>query len=763
MARALVPAASVLMPTPLTLSTTTKRVETSLDGRHECPRHIGLFVGFFVLATLPLMGQGTIAAKCWTLKKHGDTGTQACFQKLTTASDTADQAEGYWGLRNYQAANDAFRAAVKSRDKDPKPRVRWGLMYLEHWQPADAADLFSEALMIDKENADALLGLAMVASESFEGKAIEYAEKALKSNPKLYEAHELIARVRLEDNNPEKAREEAMLAVQSSQALDAMTILATIDLLDDKTNTWMDQVMKINPKYGEGYATIGHFFVINRRYREGIEYYRKAIATEPELWSARSQLGIELMRFGKNDEARLFLESAFDAGYKDPATTNTLRLMDSYKNYETFTTPTTVLKLQKKEAALLRPYFQQELDRAMAVYEKKYKFKLKDPVQIEVYPAHEDFAVRTMGMPGLGALGVTFGDVVAMDSPSGRKPGEFHWASTMWHELSHVYVLAMTDHRVPRWFTEGMAVYEETATQSDWGDRLDHESIKAIKDKKLLPIADLDRGFIHPSYPSQVIVSYFQGGKICNFIAEKYGYDTLLAMIHDYADKLTTTQVVEKELKVKPEEFDKQFIGWLEAQTKSQVEGFDEWAKRLRGISQSAKTKDWGAVIKEGEAIRDIYPDYVELGNVYDFLAQAYLAKDDKAKAMAELTKYSKIGGRDPVTLKQLATLETEAGLKKEAIGTLERLNVIYLEDEGAHQKLGDLYLELGNPTLAAREYGAVLALGTVDKAGGHFQLAKALAQSKKFDEARDEVLSSLEAAPSFKPAQKLLLELSNK
>jgi tetratricopeptide (TPR) repeat protein len=324
-------------------------------------------------------------------------------------------------------------------------------------------------------------------------------------------------------------------------------------------------------------------------------------------------------------------------------------------------------------------------------------------------------------------------------------------------------VLAMTDHRVPRWFTEGMAVYEETATQSDWGDRLDHESIKAIKDKKLLPIADLDRGFIHPSYPSQVIVSYFQGGKICNYIAEKYGYDTLLAMIHDYADKMTTTEVVEKELKVKPEEFDKQFIAWLEAQTKSQVEGFDDWAKRLRALSQNAKTKDWDTVIKEGLAIRDIYPDYVELGNVYDFLAQAYVAKGEKAKAMEQLAKYSKIGGRDPATLKQLATLQSEAGMKKDAVATLERLNVIYLEDEQAHQKLGDLYMELGNPTLATREYGAVLALGTVDKAGGHYQLAKALEQAKKYDDARDEVLSSLEAAPGFKPAQKLLLELSNK
>ena len=44
-----------------------------------------------------------------------------------------------------------------------------------------------------------------------------------------------------------------------------------------------------------------------------------------------------------------------------------------------------------------------------------------------------------------------------------------------------------------------------------------------------------------------------------------------------------------------------------------------------------------------------LYPDYVEAGSVYEFLADAYLAKGDKAKAMAELERYSKIGGRESV------------------------------------------------------------------------------------------------------------------
>ncbi len=58
-------------------------------------------------------------------------------------------------------------------------------------------------------------------------------------------------------------------------------------------------------------------------------------------------------------------------------------LMDKYKNYDTFRTPTTVLRLGKKESALLRPYFQAELDRAIATYEKKYKYKLPAPVQLK--------------------------------------------------------------------------------------------------------------------------------------------------------------------------------------------------------------------------------------------------------------------------------------------------------------------------------------------------------------------------------------------
>jgi len=420
-----------------------------------------------------------------------------------------------------------------------------------------------------------------------------------------------------------------------------------------------------------------------------------------------------------------------------------------------------VLRLHKKEAELLHPYFEAEMLRALNTYDKKYGYKLDRPVQVEVYPDHEDFAVRTMGMPGLGALDVTFGYVVAMDSPSGRPPGTFHWASTMWHELSHVYVLNMTNFRVPRWFTEGLAVHEETAASPEWGDRLDPHVIIAIKDKKLLPVAELDRGFVRPTYPAQVVVSYFEAGRMCDYIDREWGWPKLLAMIHDFAGGASTPEVIEKELGVKPEQFDKGFLTDLDASTKKTVDGFDDWRKGLKKVADAYKAQDYDAVIHDGSAIRDLYPDFVEAGNVYQILADAYVAKGDKRAAIGELERYSKVGGRSPDTLKQLATLLEEAGNRKEAAAVLDRLNYIEPIDEDLHRRLGDLWLSLGNTEGAIREYQAVLAKSPTDPAVSHFNLAKAYRAANRSDAAKDEVVLSLEAAPGFRPAQKMLLELS--
>ena len=354
-----------------------------------------------------------------------------------------------------------------------------------------------------------------------------------------------------------------------------MAIHAALELIADRSpDAWFAKIRAVNPGYGEAYARVAHQLEMHYRYEDAVTYYRKAIEADPHLWSAHSALGIDLMRLGQEESPTRSLQLSLQQRLsrcrhsQQPAPARQLQEL----RYRSATT-TTILKLNKSESALLLPYMQAELHTILATYEKKYQMKLPGPVQVEVYPDHEDFAVRTMGMPGLGALGVTFGEVVAMDSPSARKPGDFNWGATLWHEMSHVFILTATNHRVPRWFTEGLAVHEEGQRSAEWKNRATPDVIAAIRDKKLLPVAKLDRGFVYPEYPAQVIVSYFQAGSICDFIGEKWGEDKLLDMVHSYAQLATTPQAIQQNL------------GICARRIRQAVPGVDRQAIRRRGRS----------------------------------------------------------------------------------------------------------------------------------------------------------------------------------
>jgi len=721
---------------------------------------------FLTLALLTAAAQAAQLDNCRNLRRHGQLQkARACFFSLVESSDPLLRAEGYWGLGQYQQANAEFRLAYQQQPRSAVVREQWGALYLDHYQPGDAAKLFEEALEIDPNYAPAYLDLARVAAQDFDEKAITLAREALKRDPKLAAAHEFLAYVALEDGDPKLAAEEAQKALAiSSESLDALAVLASIDWLNGKPDSeWMHRILQINPVYGEAYATGAHFFVINRRYEEAVQFYRKALALNPELWAARSQLGINLLRLGDQEEARRQLVECYNAHYQDPQTVNALRLLDTVQDYVTFRTPAADLVLHKKEAALLRPYIEPELERAIATYQRKYKMVLPGRVRLEVYPNHEDFIVRTLGLPGQGGLlGVTFGLVVAMDSPSARPPGEFNWASTLWHELSHVYVLTATHNLVPRWFTEGLSVHEEGVRSPDWGDRMTPDIVAALRDNKLLPVEELDRGFIRPTYPAQVSVSYFEAGQILDYIAQKWGDNAILGMIHSYGARKTTAEAIEENLHEPVDAFNKQFLEWLNARTANTVRHFAEWKQGLKTAYADFESGKTDQALLEAKSIQNLYPDYVGAANVYELLAGACKAKKDLSGEIAALERYRDQGGMSVASLLNLARLEQDAHQTQQSETTLRKLNYIYPENQEIHERLGELFLREGKAEAAVREYRAVLALTPADTAQAHYNLARALFAAHNDIEARNEVINALEAAPEFKPAQQLLLELSH-
>jgi tetratricopeptide (TPR) repeat protein len=717
-----------------------------------------------LLLSCAALARAATPADCWAQRKHGRRAeAQTCFESLTRSGDASARAEGYWGLEQWEQANEQFRLATQPDNSKPLYKVRWGMLLHERFNDGEAADLFREALGKDPSSAQAYVGLATVSAESFNGKAAAYAMKAIELDPKLAEAHELLADLALANDDRDLAATESDKAIAlESDALDAMAIHAALELLANRSpDSWFAKMTTVNPYYGEGYAHVAHQLELHYGFQEAVTYYRKAIEADPRLWSAHSGLGIELMRLGEEHEPYKELQLSYENGYRDAATVNSLRLLDSYKNFVTTRDAATILKLNKSESDLFLPYLQSELHIILSTYEKKYRMKLPGPVQLEVYPDHEDFAVRTSGMPGLGALGVTFGQVVAMDSPSARKPGDFNWGSTLWHEMSHVFILTATSFHVPRWFTEGLAVHEEGKHSPEWREQPTPEVLAAIRDKKLLPVARLDRGFVFPDYPAQVMVSYFQAGTICDFVEEKWGENKLLDIVHSYAQLKATPQAINANLGVAPEEFDKQYLAWIDHKYGAEAAHFDVWREKLKALFESARQKQFDAVLQQGPAIVAMYPEYVADASAYELIADAAQMRGDAKTETGTLTAYMHEGGQNPALLKRLAALQDSAEQHTEAAATLERLNYVYpVKDEDLHRRLGDLLFAQKDFNGAIREYNALVSSHPVDKAGAEFKLAQAYLAAGQKDKAQESVLAALETAPGYRPAQKLLLEL---
>jgi len=328
--------------------------------------------------------------------------------------------------------------------------------------------------------------------------------------------------------------------------------------------------------------------------------------------------------------------------------------------------------------------------------------------------------------------------------------------------MSHVFILKATRHRVPRWFTEGLAVHEETEVSPEWGDSITPDIIVALRDHKLLPVADLDRGFIHPEYETQVLVSYFEAGRMCDYIQQHWGAQKLLDLVQQFAIPRSTPEAIRTVLGMAPEDFDKQFQAWLYQDTAALVAGFDAWHKQLEGLVAASRARRHEEVLAHAEAVIALYPDYVYEGNAYQLLAEAALAQGKAAIAAAALSRYVQHRGREPLALEQLAKLQQDAGDKPAAIATLRRINLIDpVFDSDSHRRLGDLLMQTNDAAAARREFAAVLALHPLDKAQANYDLARACHGAGDADCAMNAVLAALEVAPDFRPAQKLLLELT--
>lgn len=478
------------------------------------------------------------------------------------------------------------------------------------------------------------------------------------------------------------------------------------------------------------------------------------------------------LRVGQFDSARVHLERAFARDPYHVWIKNTLDLLDTFGEYRETRTDRFHLIVHGREAALLSPYLLELLDEGFDKLAARYGYQPPTPIRLEVYRSHGDFSVRTVGLPGLGALGVSFGSVLAMHSPSARQIGEYNWGSTVWHELAHAFTLGMSDHRIPRWLSEGISVLEERRARPGWGADTPLGFLVAYARGRMPPVSRMNDAFTRPAFPEQTALAYYQASLVVEMIEELYGARAVTDILEAYRTD-GTGPVIQRTLKASAQTLDKQLDAYVRERFARQ------FAALGAAAGDAADTPPRGqfvALIAEGRALMErgqhaeaipilerakaLFPEYAEDESPYRHLAAAYKATGDLRRAAAELQAHTLLNESDYASNLALADMLEQLGDRAGAAAALERSIWISPYDPAVHVRLAEHLAAIGDRKKAVRERRAVVALDPVDRAEARYQLARALADAGDRAAARREVLMALEEAPSFERAQSLLLEL---
>jgi len=686
-------------------------------------------------------------------------------------------------LERFQDANDMYRSAIEADSDYLEAQLGAGELFTGKYQYGDAAQFLSDALKINPNSARAHLAVAL--NKRIEGGDDEALSRALAINPNLVDALALKAALALESGQFDAAANEIEKALKvNARSLEARSLRAAMFYLQDKDfEPEVIATLAISPRCGAVYNTLSRYATITRRTEQAVAFARRAVEIAPRLWDAHLNLGMALLRLGQMDTGRAEVEKAFKGDPFNLWAKNTLDLLDTMAEFRETKRAGFIIKTSAQESDVLAPYAGALLEEAAAKLTSKYKFTPKGPIIVEIFPNHEDFAVRTLGIPGLGALGVCFGVVIVQDSPSAREAGEFNWGSTMWHEYMHVITLQMTDYRVPRWFSEGLSVYEERRGRPGWGDDWNPMLVRSFIDGKWFKIADLDAGFQRPRSREDLPIAYFQASQICEFIAERFGFDAILQMLARYRDKARTPDVLRDVLKLTEAEFDRQFFAYVESKARplhqalstqnnvvasmskdevlKQLATQDTFALRIRAAELLAADGDTSGAVQHYNRAIELFPYMTGRGNPYESLAKLLEQKGDAAQAALVLENLVKTDENNLEALKILARIRSTLGEKQKALDALRGSFFISPFDYKLHTQAGELSVDLRDNAQALTEFQVALALQPPNVAEANYNVATAFHALGRQLDAKRSVLRALEAAPRYEKAQELLLRIT--
>jgi len=648
-------------------------------------------------------------------------------RSLTALGQVLDRYAVLTGRRaSEQAANilhNYFQLAYQEVDRDYWPaNVAAGVFLLSKHKPKAAMEEFKLAAKANPRVPDVHVGVGVIqlGEWNFET-CLRAADMALKFNPKHADALLLKAYCLMQWRKYEQvpAVLERILKTNPNH-LDALSLAAArhIRLAEpDKAEPYIERVRQVDPTYAGLPEAVAEWLAAARQFDEAERYYKRAIELAPEAAGPVAGLGLLHMQTGDEDQAREVLAKARRIDDFREDVFNYLRLLERLEEFAVRETEHFIIRVHPEHDAVLLNQVARYAEEMYVEVCGDFDHEPDERTIIEVFPTHSQFSVRISGKGWIGTVGASTGRVIVMVAPHRERSqfGTYNWATVIRHEFAHTVTLSATRNRIPHWFTEACAVWEQP-------DRRNYEAVQvlvaATQHGKLFPVRRLDWGFIRPKRRADRSLAYAQAEWILEYLIARgpKGYATVGEMLRGFRDGLTQDEVFKKVLGMTEAEFDKGFRAWAREQIAAW--GYpDEPPPDLRKARAAAKKHPEDAEVQARLAAAYYYRGglgpaeeaaraTLELDETNTMalavLARVLTKQDKHDEAIRRAKRLEELDHTSRTAPEVLSRCYLATQRYAEAIDALETLKARKPFDPYPYEQLAKLYTQLGQPKLAA-------------------------------------------------------------
>lgn len=492
------------------------------------------------------------------------TDTAIGFLRFSILTDTSVKD------RTQHVLNEMLQVAYTRLDRAYWPaRVAAANLLREKYnndeEDGSISDYFA-ALKINPRLPEVHVGLGEVALAVWNFEEVEHrAELALEINPNYAPARTMLAEKFILERRYDQALDAAAKTLElNPNDLAALSVsAAAYECKYDKDGAarMRARVEAINPRCALYYRIVGDALSGIRQYAASEQHYFKAIEFDRTDANARTEMGMMYMQWGDEAKARDALDGAWKLDPFNERTKFTLELLDRLDKFARHETQHFVIKYDAEKDAGLGPYVADYLESIYSAVTGDFSAEPDEKTIIEFFPTHKAFAVRITGKPWIYTVGASTGRVIALTAPrdATHTMGQYNLARVLKHEFVHTVTLAATENRIPHWFTEGLAVYQEDTPRSfEWAELL----TEAMRRGQLFTLESIDWGFIRPKRSTDRQMAYAQSEWMVEFIIDRFGYDSIEKMLKRYREGATQAQVMRELFQMELADFDKAFGQW---------------------------------------------------------------------------------------------------------------------------------------------------------------------------------------------------------